>query len=219
MAKFKICGLRDLENTVLASNCGAEMLGFVFVSGVRREISLPAARKIMVDYRELVGSNAPALVGLFANQSVNFVNRVIDTCGLDYAQLCGDEPPEYWDKLNSDVIRQVKVPIGGDFEATNRKTNEEVEAVMGSGAIPILDRMEKGRLGGTGKSFNWQIAANIPAGSKFILAGGLTPSNVAEAISVANPWMVDVSTGVETEGEKDPYKIKSFSNAVRGTDS
>ena len=79
--------------------------------------------------------------------------------------------------------------------------------------------MEKGQLGGTGKSFNWEIAANIPKGSKFILAGGLTPSNVTEAISVADPWMVDVSTGVETEGEKDPYKIKSFSNAVRGTDN
>ena len=217
MAKFKICGLRDLENTVLASNCGAEMLGFVFVSGVRREISLPAARKIMVDYRELVGSNASALVGLFANQSVNFVNRVIDTCGLDYAQLCGDEPPEYWDNVNSDVIRQVKIPIGRDFEATTRKAKEEIETVLENGAIPILDRMETGHLGGTGKSFNWGIAANIPKGSKFILAGGLTPSNVAEAISIANPWMVDVSTGVETEGDKDPYKIKCFSNAIKGT--
>ena len=219
MTKFKICGLRDLENTVLASTCGAEMLGFVFVSGVRRQISPMAAKKIVVDYRELVGSNGPALVGLFANQSLNFVNRVINDCGLDYAQLCGEEPSEYWNRINGDVIRQVKVPVGGDFEATTRKANEEVEAVLDNGAIPILDTMEKGQLGGTGKSFNWEIAANIPKGSKFILAGGLTPSNVTEAISVADPWMVDVSTGVETEGEKDPYKIKNFSNAVRGTDN
>ena len=78
-----------------------------------------------------------------------------------------------------------------------------------------LDRKEKGHLGGTGKSFNWDVAANIPDGNKFILAGGLTPSNVAEAIDVANPWMVDVSTGVETAGEKDQYKIEIFSSAVK----
>ena len=95
MTKFKICGLRDLENSVLASTCGAEMLGFVFVSGVRRQISPMAAKKIVVDYRELVGSNGPALVGLFANQSLNFVNRVINDCGLDYAQLCGEATSEY----------------------------------------------------------------------------------------------------------------------------
>ncbi len=77
MTKFKICGLRDLENSVLASTCGAEMLGFVFVSGVRRQISPMAAKKIVADYREFVGSNSPALVVLFANQFLNFVNRVI----------------------------------------------------------------------------------------------------------------------------------------------
>ncbi len=215
MSKFKICGLRDLKNVVLASNCGAEMLGFVFVSGVRREISVQTARKIIREYRELVGSNGADLVGLFANQSVNFVNEVVETCGLDYVQLCGEESPEYWDKVNGGVIRQVKVPIGQDLEVTISKTLSEVDVVLESGAIPILDRKEKGHLGGTGKSFNWDVAANIPDGNKFILAGGLTPSNVAEAIDVANPWMVDVSTGVETEGEKDQYKIKIFSSAVK----
>ena len=155
------------------------------------------------------------LVGLFANQSVNFVNEVVETCGLDYVQLCGEESPEYWDKVNGGVIRQVKVPIGQDLEVTISKTLSEVDIVLESGAIPILDRKEKGHLGGTGKRFNWDVAANIPDGNKFILAGGLTPSNVAEAIDVANPWMVDVSTGVETEGEKDQYKIEIFSSAVK----
>ena len=83
------------------------MLGFVFVSGVRREISVQTARKIIREYRELVGSNGSDLVGLFANQSVNFVNEVVETCGLDYVQLCGEESPEYWDKVNGGVIRPV----------------------------------------------------------------------------------------------------------------
>ena len=214
MTLFKICGLRDVDSAMIARECAASFLGFVFVPGVRRELSVKQVAKIISEYRLLCGSGGPLLVGLFANQSPEFVNSAIEECGLDFAQLCGDELADYYEKISARVIKQIKVPIEGDFQKIVSDTIKKVGCVLDSGSVPLLDRLDKGHLGGTGKSFDWNVAASLPKDWEFILAGGLNSANVSEAISSVRPWAVDVSTGVETLGLKDPYKIKDISEDV-----
>ena len=214
MTLFKICGLQDVDSAMIARECAASFLGFVFVPGVRRELSVKQVAQITSEYRLLCGSGGPLLVGLFANQSPEFVNFAIEECGLDFAQLCGDELADYYDKISARVIKQIKVPIEGDFQKIVSDTIKKVGCVLDSGSVPLLDRLDKGHLGGTGKSFDWNVAASLPKDWEFILAGGLNPANVSEAISSVRPWAVDISTGVETLGLKDPSKIKAFSEAV-----
>ena len=214
MTLFKICGLRDVDSAVIAREYAASFLGFVFVPGVRRELSVKQVAQITSEYRLLCGSGGPLLVGLFANQSPEFVNSAIEECGLDFAQLCGDELADYYDKISARVIKQIKVPIEGDFQKIVSDTIKKVGSVLDSGSVPLLDRLDKGHLGGTGKSFDWNVAASLPKDWEFILAGGLNPANISEAISSVRPWAVDISTGVETLGLKDPSKIKAFSEAV-----
>ena len=213
MTLFKICGLRDSSSAILARENGASFLGFVFVHGVRRQISLSAAIEILNDYRSRIGPGGPALVGLFANQTLEEVNEIINACDLDYAQLCGSEPESYWDKVSVDVIRQVKI---GELNSTET-INLELEKIYQAGCLPLLDKYEKGSLGGTGLSFDWRVVKELNLSKKFLLAGGLNPENVNDAIRVSHPWAVDVSTGVETDGDKDPQKIRSFADAVKTT--
>ena len=153
------------------------------------------------------------MVGLFANQTLEEVNEIINACDLDYAQLCGGEPESYWDKVSVDVIRQVKIGELNSIETINL----ELEKIYQAGCLPLLDKYEKGSLGGTGLSFDWRVVKELNLSKKFLLAGGLNPENVNDAIRVSHPWAVDVSTGVETDGDKDPQKIRSFADAVKTT--
>ena len=229
MTKLKICGLRETGHAMAAAEAGADFLGFVFVPGVRRQLSETQARDVIQAYRSLRGQIGPRLVGLFANQPLDEVNRIVRSCDLDYAQLCGDEPPEYWDRVEAGVIRQIKVrgdmPREGGLSDRGRDdmlrkravidTPRRVEEVASAGHIPLLDRHEAGALGGTGRSFDWTIAQEIARDHEFLLAGGLTPENVPHAIATVDPWGVDVSSGVETVGAKDLAKIAAFAERVR----
>ena len=220
MTRFKICGIRDLSNALVAAESGADLMGFVFVEGVRRQLQPEQAAEIITEFRhsvrpELVEGHPPKIVGLFANQSASFINDVIRLCGLDFVQLCGDEPPEMWDMLDARVIRQVKVredlPRGQSLDLACRM----VEQALDAGQRVLLDKHEVGQLGGTGIVFDWGLARDIAKDYRVSLAGGLTPDNVAEAIDTVRPWAVDVSSGVETNGLKDPDKIRAFAAAVR----
>jgi len=207
---FKICGLKDSQNALVARENGASFLGFVFVNGVRREVSLDFAIRIINEYRSESGGGGPALVGLFANQPIEEVNEIISKCELDYAQLCGDEDKSYWDEVDAEVIKQVKVNLG----VNSKLVNSDLDNIFGAGYIPLLDKYEKGTLGGTGKTFDWNAIKHFNLSGNFLLAGGLTPDNVSQAIRVSQPWAVDVSTGVETDGVKDSGKIFAFAAAV-----
>ena len=215
MTRFKICGIRDLPNALVAAESGAELVGFVFVEGVRRQLQPDVAAKIITALRDKTADASPGIVGLFANQSPRFINEVTNLCGLDHLQLCGDEPPEMWDLLDAPVIRQVKVredlPRDQSLEEACRKAEEALDA----GHRVLLDKHEAGHLGGTGIVFDWGLARDIAKDYRVSLAGGLTPDNVAEAINTVRPWSVDVSSGVETDGVKDPAKIRAFAAAVR----
>ncbi len=216
MTHFKICGLRDVPNALVAAESGADFLGFVFVEGVRRQLQPDEGSQIIYDFcMAFDGDKMPKLVGLFANQDAEFVNDVIHQCGLDYVQLCGDEPPEFWDELAAPVIRQVKVREDLPRSEVVSLVSERVAETLDAGHIALLDKHQPGALGGTGKAFDWSIARGLASDSPVLVAGGLHPRNVAEAIATAAPWGVDVSTGVETDGLKDAEKIRAFAAAVK----
>ena len=219
MTKFKICGLRNAESALIAAESGADFLGFAFVPGVRRQLTLGQGRSIIAEYRHRRGRGGPRLVGLFADQPVERVNHVVAECGLDLAQLCGDETPDYWRRIAVPVIRQVKVRDDGSLARVIAETEERVREVTSEGQTALLDRYEKGALGGTGVTFDWRVARELASGHDFLLAGGLSPDSAATAIAEVGPWGVDVSSGIETGGVKDLRKIEAFARAVREADA
>jgi phosphoribosylanthranilate isomerase len=214
MTLFKICGLRDPNSALVAAESGASFLGFAFVEGVRRQLLPERGAEVISEYRKIAGSDGPKLIGLFANQPAEFIDSVAKLCGLDYAQLCGDEPPDFWNGLSIPVIRQVKVRDDLDKPDAVALAVRDVEAALGAGHLAMLDKHVAGALGGTGVSFDWEVAREIARDHNIFVAGGLTPENVAHAIHVARPWGVDVSSGVETNGEKDAARIRAFARAV-----
>ena len=209
MTRLKICGLRDPANAQAAVESAANFIGMVFVPGVRREITPECALEIVAAVRAKPGSKGPRLVGLFANQPLDGVNDIVQRCDLDMVQLCGDEPPEYWARVEADVIKQIKVR-----DDSLGDTLASVKTVVEAGHTAMLDKYEKGTLGGTGLTFDWGIARAVAERFPIMLAGGLTPDNVARAIAKVSPWGVDVSSGVETDGDKDPIKIRGFASEV-----
>lgn len=218
MTKFKICGLRDVYHAIVAADSGADFLGFNLVEGVRRQLQLDEAEKLIKDYRSREKDGEPAIVGLFANQPAEFVNSAIKRCGLDYVQLCGDEPLGFWATVDAPVIRQVKVQESLPRSEAVSDALRKVEMAVSRGHIALLDKHESGSLGGTGKTFDWTIAWEIARLYPVLLAGGLNPENVTSAIESVTPWGVDVSSGVEVDGVKDADRINSFARMVRASD-
>ena len=224
MTVMKICGMREVAHALVAAEAGADLLGFVFVHGVRRQLEVEQARSIIDEYRRLsalpgvpASPGSPRLVGLFANQSLSEVNHVIPRCGLELVQLCGDEERDYWRQVDADVIRQVRIDDTAPHSQAVSDALRRVEEASSAGCIPLLDKQEAGQLGGTGRTFDWSIAKEVASRFDVLLAGGLTPGNVREAIDAVVPWGVDVSSGVEAGGAKDPGKIVEFAKAVRGS--
>ena len=215
MTEFKICGLRTLDHALAAADTGASFLGFVFVPGVRRQIEEARAAEIIQEVKKRTGADGPRIVGLFANQPMSEVNRIVGKCDLDFAQLCGDESPDYCDSIDAWVIKMLKVADDGPKQKLVAYLRKHIEEIVSGMHMCLLDKYTAGALGGTGKSFDWNIAAEIAKHYRIILAGGLNPKNVQEAISTARPWVVDVSTGVETDGVKDIDKIMAFGKSVR----
>ncbi len=226
MTVIKICGLREAAHALVAAEAGADLLGFNFVPGVRRRLEVEHARAIIEEFGEssLLQDGAacvasPRIVGLFANQPLSEVNHIIASCGLDLAQLCGNEDVDYWRQVDADVIRQVRIDDTTPHSVAVEDALRRVEEVSSAGCIPLLDKQEAGQLGGTGRTFDWSIAKKVAARFDVLLAGGLTPDNVRQAIEAVGPWGVDVSSGVETSGAKDPGKIVEFARAARGSDA
>ena len=224
--QVKICGIRKLEEAEITAQAGADYIGLVFVPGRPRRLDLDSAREITTGIKNL-GADAPRVVGLFADQPLDEVNRTINDCGLDLAQLCGQEPLSYCENTEAEVIKVVHVKAGIDLNLGVEEEGsvirdlinleDRVNLYTGPGHIVTLDRLVDGIPGGTGQSFNWDVAAHLSGrGHSFILAGGLTPDTVAQAIDVVQPWGVDVSSGVETGGVKDPDKIRTFIRNAKG---
>ena len=211
--QVKICGLRRTEDALAAAVAGADWLGMVFVPERHRRITPTEARNIADAVRQqsrLAGTPAPRLVGLFADQPAAEVNAVIAQSALDAAQLCGQETPEYAARMRCPVIKVIHIPAEAGPECVDA-IEQRLLPHRAAGCRITLDRLVAGVQGGTGQGFDWRIAAALSQrGHPFLLAGGLTPGNVAAAIAAAQPWGVDVSSGVETAGAKDHTKIRQF---------
>ena len=207
----KICGIRRLDDAVAAADAGADFVGLVFVPGRTRFVDAASARAI-TDRLSRFTPVAPRTVGLFGDQPLEEVREIINATGVDVAQLCGDESIEYCRSVQelASVIKVIHVPNDTGYDAVS-VLGQQVDAYYAAGCFVTLDSHVVGWHGGTGETFDWSIAAQLAAdGRNFMIAGGLTPSNLGAAISEVSPWGVDVSSGVETDGEKDADKIRQF---------
>jgi len=197
MVKVKICGITSLEDALTAVAAGADALGFVFHSASPRHISPEQAADIIKQLPPFIQT-----VGLFVNEARDTVNTTADRCGLDIIQLHGEESPGYCDSVRRRVIKAYRVK---DITTLDSLVQYHVAGCL-------LDAWSPAAHGGTGQTFNWGIAAEaVKRGHRIVLAGGLTPDNVAEAVRRVTPYAVDVSSGVEcSPGRKDAEKIRKF---------
>jgi len=197
MTKVKICGITSLEDALTAVEAGADALGFVFYAASARHIYPEQAVEIIRNIPPFVQT-----VGLFVNEEHAIVNATADQCGLDIIQLHGEESPRYCSSIRRRVIKALRVK---DISVLDALQQYRVSGYL-------LDTWSPLAHGGTGQTFNWAIAAEaVQKGHRIILAGGLTPDNVAESIREVQPFGVDVSSGVESApGSKDAAKIRRF---------
>jgi phosphoribosylanthranilate isomerase len=196
MVKVKICGITNLEDAIMSVEAGADALGFVFYHKSPRNILPEQASEIIRHLPPFVQT-----VGLFVNDTETRINKTADCCGLDIVQLHGDEMPDFCTRLNRRVIKALRV----------RDITSLEEMVQFNVAAFLLDAWSPAAYGGTGQTFNWDIAEIAAKSSRIILAGGLTVENVAEAIRKTRPYAVDVSSSLElSPGKKDPAKICAF---------
>ncbi len=213
--------MRSLEGALAAADAGADYFGMVFVPGRRRRVELDHAISITDGLRKS-RPNTPLSVGLFGDQPLDEVIDTIREARLDGVQLCGEEPLEYCQSVldHARVIKVLHVPTDADT-ASVEELADQIDTYSTAGCVLTLDSQVPGLHGGTGQSFDWSVAGRLSAsGRRFLLAGGLTPHNVSQAVAVAKPWGVDVSSGVETDGEQDHDKIRDFvANARRGSPS
>ena len=218
MTHVKICGIREPAEALVGVEAGSDFVGIVFVPGRRRRVDEATATRVVSSIRDSAEAKAK-VVGLFADQPLQEVERMVGHCGLDLVQLCGNEPLDYCDQLEVPVLKVLHVSDSLATEDAAALLSEEIGAFRERGHGITLDRKVEGLEGGTGQSFNWDIARALSkVGFRFLLAGGLTPENVGVAVRAVRPWGVDVSTGVEIGGAKDPEKIRAFISAVRGVD-
>lgn len=213
-AIVKICGQKTAEHAVAAADAGADMVGMVFAPG-RRQIT-PEIGKEIVQSIKKGRNNPPKMVGVFVNAPAPDVNRIADECGLDMVQLSGGETWSYCSQVRAPVIKVIHIDEAGAGEGGFIKLANLCQEATIRGYTILLDSGADRMPGGTGKTFDWNIAERLSHHFKFLMAGGLTPNTVAEAIHAAHPWGVDVSSGVETDGVKDIAKIQAFIKAAKG---
>jgi phosphoribosylanthranilate isomerase len=194
----KICGITQLEDALAAVDAGANAIGFVFWPKSPRCIDPYRARAIAAQLPPFVTA-----VGLFVNQPREYVNAVASLVRLGAVQLHGDETPECAASIAAPVIKALSVDDAQAWPA---------------GATLLLDAHDPVQRGGTGRTIDWIAAAAIAARRRVLLAGGLTPDNVADAIAQVRPFGIDVSSGVErAPGVKDHRRLKALFEAVHDT--
>ena len=219
MIRVKICGVGNPGDACAAAEAGADFVGMVFVPERHRRIT-PDVAKGIVDSVRALDAPHPRMVGLFADQPLEEVNEIVAHCALDAVQLCGQEGVEYAARVECEVIKVIHVPASWRAPDDVPQMADWVREYADAGCLVTLDRLVEGIQGGTGQSFNLEVAASLSSrGFSFLLAGGLTPANVGRAISIVRPWGVDVSSGVETIGKKDRRKILRFVENARHADA
>lgn len=199
MPRVKICGLTREEDIAYANALKPDYVGFVFAPS-KRQIAVEEAIKLI----EKLDKNIKK-VGVFVNAPMEEVRRIAAVCKLDVLQFHGEEKPQ--------EITDFPQEVWKSFRIKDRESYQQLEAYTVGGYL--LDTYVKGQQGGTGKAFDWNIDSDICRNKFIILAGGLSSENIEEALEKMNPQVVDVSSGVETDGYKDFEKIKKFIEKVR----
>jgi len=212
MTRIKICGLREIEHAVAAAEAGADYLGLVFAPS-RRQVSVEKAREIIKAVREL--NPRQEVVGVFVNTPSRTVNHIADRCGLDWIQLSGDEPWQYCHEITRPLIKVVRISPGKTATVILSDIEAGQSLALKQKFICLLDTQAGNTYGGTGHTFDWQIAREVAIQYPVMIAGGLTPDNVGQLVREVQPWGVDVSSGVEAGGVKSIEKIRAFIHAVR----
>jgi phosphoribosylanthranilate isomerase len=202
MTKVKICGIKTVTDALAAMDAGADFIGFNFYSKSPRYISVGQCRDIMSVMRRY---GHIQYVGVFVNSSMEDIRATMETCGLRLAQLHGDESPEMMNALHGKAFKAFR----GIPQETNGFAREDAPAFL-------VDASVKGIYGGSGVTVDWIAASELAKNYPLLLAGGLTPENVADAVEQVKPWGVDVASGVESApGKKDLGKMKAFVRAVQ----
>jgi phosphoribosylanthranilate isomerase len=199
--KVKICGITDLDTALSAVEYGADALGFVFAESKRR-ITIDRAKEIISALpKDLLK------IGVFVNEHRETIEKVVKETGINVIQLHGDESPGDCASFAMPVIKALSIGSSKDLLQADEYGCDYL----------LLDSPRGKYRGGNGITFDWSLAAELVLkGKNVILAGGLTAENVAEAIQIIQPYMVDVSSGVELGGKKDKEKIKRFIDKVKG---
>jgi phosphoribosylanthranilate isomerase len=212
MTKIKICGIKTIDDALAAIEAGADYLGFNFYAKSPRYIEKNVCAEITsVLKKEHLHIK---LVGVFVNSSVEEVHDILNTCSLDLAQLHGDETPEIVASFNGRAFKAIR--LSTDSVTDSQTVTDFVELRQGAAPVLLVDASVKGLYGGSGVTADWDGAAELAKKHPLLLAGGLTPENIAEAVSRVKPWGVDAASGVESApGKKDPSKMKAFVRAVR----
>ena len=199
--KVKICGMTNLEDTLLAAESGADAIGFIFYNESPRSISQKEVKEIVAQLPPFVET-----IGVFVNETSDKINRIAEQWRLTAVQLHGDESPAFCRRIKRRVVKA--------FRVKDAKSLKGITGYAVSGFL--LDSYNDGSRGGTGHIFDWNLALRAKKQGPVILAGGLNQYNVYTAIHRVRPYGVDVCSGVEkSAGVKDPQKIREFVKAVR----
>jgi phosphoribosylanthranilate isomerase len=204
MTLVKICGITNAGDGLNAIKAGADLLGFIFYAGSPRYVTCENASDISYALHRASGDRNLRTVGVFVNEPLEELARTMRVCSLDFAQLHGAESPEYVKALRErgiSAFKALRIASAADLAPM---------AAYDCAAF-VLDTFVSGQPGGTGIAFDWSVAISANRHGRIILAGGLNPDNVAEAVRMVRPWGVDVSSGVENApGQKDAAKMARF---------
>ena len=219
MTRIKICGVTNEKDALWASNAGVDFIGLNFYKNSPRKISVDMAKKIAASLPEFVKS-----VGVFVDDEIENILKIVKKAGLRAVQLHGNETPEYCAELKQIISSSIPANLLWEgkpqiIKAFRIGSNFQIEQLSGYNNVDyfLLDAFVDDLLGGTGQTFNWDMAIEIKKlGKPIFLSGGLTPENVTEAIKKTEPFAVDVCSGIErTPTRKDYDKMMAFIKAVR----
>ena len=193
--------MTNLKDVKVAVDGGVDAVGFIFYKKSPRSVTMQAVRKIVLELPPFVDS-----VGVFVNETAEQINKIADRCNLDRVQLHGNESPTFCKKIRRRVIKAIRVK---DIQSLKKLSDYPVSSFL-------LDTFSEDQYGGTGRVFDWNLAYPAKKYGPIILAGGLTPNNVRQAIQRIQPYGVDVCSGVESQpGIKDHQKMQTFLKNVK----
>lgn len=206
--RIKFCGCTDLHDVMLAVETGADAIGMIFA---------PSPRRIAQSAAKYIAEHLPPFitpVGVFVDPTHDDIERARDVFPDLVVQLHGNESASFVSSLDGKVIKTIGVAAdSAEPDAIDRAANEHPRAIL------LFDTMHGGNTGGTGTAFPWRVVAPIARNRQIIVGGGLTPENVSNCVRAVRPYGVDVRSGIETGGRKDPMKMRAFVQAVKDTDA